>query len=131
MGVRVGKVLAQDRGGLTTVANYEVTHFDDIEAVRCPCGFAQRAFATPDNSVATLHIVAAQADSQAHYHKEHTEFYLVLEGEGHIELDGRLVPVRPYSAVMIKPFCRHRAVGKLRFVNVCIPPFDPADEWFD
>jgi hypothetical protein len=27
--------------------------------------------------------------------------------------------------------CRHRAVGKLRIVNICIPPFDPADEWFD
>jgi len=113
------------------VANYEVAHFDDIEAVPCPCGFAKRAFAAPDNSVATLHIVDSQANAKAHYHKGHTEFYLVLEGEGHIELDGKLVPVRPYSTVMIKPLCRHRAIGKLRFVNVCIPPFDLADEWFD
>ncbi len=113
------------------MANYEVTHFDDIEPVACPCGFARRAFGGPDNSVATLHIVEAQSDSRAHYHKHHTEFYLILEGEGHLELDGQRVPVRPGSTAMIKPLCRHRAVGSLRFVNVCIPPFDSADEWFD
>ncbi len=28
-------------------------------------------------------------------------------------------------------FSRHRAVGRLRIVNICLPPFDPADEWFD
>jgi mannose-6-phosphate isomerase-like protein (cupin superfamily) len=123
--------LAQDSEGAIAMTNYEVVHFDDIEAVRCPCGHARRAFAAPDNSVATLHIVDSQTDSKAHYHKGHTELYLVLEGEGHIELDGQLVPARPYSAIMIKPLCRHRAVGTLRFVNVCIPPFDPADEWFD
>ena len=48
-----------------------------------------------------------------------------------MELDGEVVPVRPFSTVLIKPLCRHRAVGKLRIVNICIPPFDPADEWFD
>jgi mannose-6-phosphate isomerase-like protein (cupin superfamily) len=65
------------------------------------------------------------------YHKTHTEIYLVLEGTGHLELDGELVPVRPFSTVLIQPLCRHRAVGWLRIVNICIPPFDPADEWFD
>jgi mannose-6-phosphate isomerase-like protein (cupin superfamily) len=113
------------------MAKYIAAHFDDIEAVKCPCGSAKRAFALPDNTTATVHIVEIRADSKVHYHKEHTEIYLVLEGEGHVELDGEMVPVRPFSAVLIQPLCRHRAVGKLRIVNVCIPPFDPADEWFD
>lgn len=113
------------------MANYIVAHFDDIEAVRCPCGFARRAFTLPENDAATLHIVDIQQDAQVHYHKEHTEIYLVLEGEGYLELDGERVPVRPFSTVLIKPLCRHRAVGKLRIVNICIPPFDPADEWLD
>jgi mannose-6-phosphate isomerase-like protein (cupin superfamily) len=55
----------------------------------------------------------------------HTEIYLILEGEGHVELDGELVPVRPFSTVLIKPLCRHRAVGRLRIVNLCIPPLRP------
>lgn len=113
------------------MANYEVMHFDEIEAVKCPCGFARRAFAHPGNQTATMHIVDVKADSKAHYHKAHTELYLVLEGAGHIELDGQMVPVRPFSTILIRPLCRHRAVGDLRIVNVCIPPFDPADEHFD
>jgi mannose-6-phosphate isomerase-like protein (cupin superfamily) len=111
--------------------NYIIANLDDIPAVRCPCGEARRAFASPDNTVATLHRVDISADSRAHYHKRLTEIYLVLEGEGHIELDGELVPVKPFTTVMIKPGCRHRAVGKLKIINVVVPPFDPADEWED
>jgi mannose-6-phosphate isomerase-like protein (cupin superfamily) len=60
-----------------------------------------------------------------------TEIYFVLEGEGYMELDGERVPLKPHTSVLIKPGCRHRAVGRLRIVNVPIPAFDPADEWFD
>ncbi len=58
---------------------------------------------------------------------------VVLEilSRGRMELDGEIVPVAPMTAVLIKPGCRHRAVGKMRIVNTCIPAFDPADEWFD
>ena len=68
---------------------------------------------------------------QRHYHKRLTEMYLILEGEGQLELDGELVPVRPMTAVLIQPGCRHRAVGRLRVAVIPIPAFDPQDEWFD
>jgi mannose-6-phosphate isomerase-like protein (cupin superfamily) len=55
----------------------------------------------------------------------------VLEGSGHLELDGESFPVAPGTAVLIKPGCRHRAVGPMKILNVPIPAFDPADEWFD
>lgn len=113
------------------MANYILAHFDDIEAVKCPCGLARRAFALPDNDAATVHIVDIRQDSQVHYHKEHTEIYVILEGQGHMELDGDTVAVRPFSTVLIKPLCRHRAVGRLRVINICVPPFAAADEWFD
>jgi hypothetical protein len=32
---------------------------------------------------------------------------------------------------MIKPGCRHRAVGRFTILNIPIPAFDPADEHFD
>lgn len=111
--------------------NYTIAHLDDIAPTKCPCGFSKRAFATPDNTVATLHLVDIQEDAQTHYHKKLTEIYLILEGEGFMELDGELHPVKPMSTVLIKPGCRHRAVGKLKIINVPIPAFDPADEWFD
>jgi mannose-6-phosphate isomerase-like protein (cupin superfamily) len=113
------------------MANYMLTKFDDIEPIKCPCGFSRRAFVDPDNPVATMHIVDIEQDAKVHYHKKLTEVYLILEGEGYMELDGRMVPVKPFTAVFIKPGCRHRAVGKMRIVNVSIPAFDPKDEWFD
>jgi mannose-6-phosphate isomerase-like protein (cupin superfamily) len=62
-----------------------------------------------------------------------TETYFVLECEpgAAIELDGERVPVQKGVAVMIPPGVRHRAVGKMTILNVVVPPFDPADEWFD
>jgi mannose-6-phosphate isomerase-like protein (cupin superfamily) len=112
-------------------SRYAVAQLDTLPRVACPCGETRRAFATPDNPVATIHLVEISADSRPHYHKRLTEIYLVLEGEGHMELDGDIVPLKPMTAVLIKPGCRHRAVGALRIVNIPIPAFDPADEWFD
>lgn len=115
----------------STTKNYMIAQLDAVPPTRCPCGFARRAFATPDNQVATLHMVDIQADSQVHYHKKMTEIYLVLEGEGFIELDGERHPVKPMTSIFIKPGCRHRAVGKLKIINIPVPAFDPHDEWFD
>ena len=108
-----------------------IAQFDDIEPVKCPCGFSRRAFLEPGNSLATMHIVDIEEDAKVHYHKQLTEVYLVLEGQGQMELDGQMLPVKPFTAVFIKPGCRHRAVGKMRIVNVSIPAFDPEDEYFD
>lgn len=110
--------------------NFEIARFEELTATRCPCGFAQRAFARLGN-VASMHIVDIQADSRVHYHKVMTEIYFVLEGEGQIELDGELHALRPGTAVYIRPGCRHRAIGKLKVLNVPVPAFDAADEWFD
>jgi len=113
------------------MANYMIARFDEIDVTKCPCGFSRRAFVSPDNPVATMHIVDIKEDARVHYHKKLTEVYLVLEGEGQMELDGEKVPVKPFTAIFIKPGCRHRAVGRMRIVNVSIPAFNPEDEWFD
>jgi mannose-6-phosphate isomerase-like protein (cupin superfamily) len=110
---------------------YVIARLDEIEPVPCPCGMSRRAFVDPSNTVATLHVVDISEDARAHYHERLTEIYYVLEGEGHIELDGEMVPVRPGSAVLIFPGTRHRAVGKLKVLNVPVPAFDAADEHFD
>ena len=92
---------------------------------------SKRAFVSKDNPTATVHLVDISEDAQVHYHKKLTEIYLVLEGTGVLELDGEQVPVRPLTAILIKPGCRHRAIGKIHTVVVCVPAFDPDDEWFD
>lgn len=113
------------------MANFMIAQLDEIPPAKCPCGFSRRAFTQPDNATATIHMVDIQEDAQTHYHKKLTEIYLILEGEGHMELDGKLYPVKPMTSIFIKPGCRHRAVGKMKIVNIPVPAFDPTDEWFD
>src|SRR5882762_9745548 len=114
-----------------TMPSYFIAQLTEIPPTKCPCGFTRRAFANLPDSVASLHIVDIQEDSRAHYHKKMTEIYLVLEGEGEMELDGKRFPVKPMTAIYIKPGCRHRAIGKLKIINIPVPAFDEKDEWFD
>jgi mannose-6-phosphate isomerase-like protein (cupin superfamily) len=109
---------------------FHVAQLNSIPPIPCPCGEARRAFAERGNA-ASVHLVDISVDARTHYHKRMTEIYLILEGEGHLELDGTLVPVKPMTAVYIRPGCRHRAVGKLRIINIPVPAFDPKDEFED
>jgi mannose-6-phosphate isomerase-like protein (cupin superfamily) len=117
--------------GAESTRRYEIVRPAELPAVKCPCGETRRAFLDDADGVASLHIVEISADSRVHYHKRLTEIYYILEGEGAMELDGETHPVRPGDAILIKPLCRHRAVGQLRVLNIPIPAFDPSDEWFD
>lgn len=110
---------------------YKITHVDEISPVPCPCGSTRRAFVEDSDKIASLHLVNTDGEARTHYHKRLTEIYYILEGEGRMELDGKSYDVRPGSTVLIKPLCRHRLVGKLRFLNVPVPAFDEHDEWFD
>ena len=110
---------------------YSVVNLDDETPVPCPCGMSRRAFTDDPDKIASLHVVDISIDAKTHYHKKLTEIYYILEGAGQMELDGELVDVGPGSTVLIKPGCRHRAIGKMRILNVPVPAFDPDDEWFD
>lgn len=105
-----------------------------LPSVPCPCGTSRRAFVGESGAPCSIHRVEISRDARAHYHKRLTEIYYFLEGEGHLELDGVLHPVRPGMAVLIRPGTRHRAVvrnGIMTILNVVVPPFDPRDEWLD
>jgi len=113
------------------MARYRFAQVDEIAPAACPCGLSRRAFAGEDGAAASVHVTDITAEARVHYHKKLTEVYLILAGEGHMELDGRRVPVRPMTAVLVEPLCRHRAVGNIRAAIFVTPPFEAADEWFD
>ena len=123
--------MAMSTNAPTPVQNYEVVQMDELDPTRCPCGWSRRAFADPAHSKASIHLVEILEDARTHYHKKLTETYVVLEGEGWLELDGDRIPLKPMTSVIIRPGCRHRAVGQLKLLNIPIPAFDPEDEWFD
>jgi quercetin dioxygenase-like cupin family protein len=110
---------------------FHIERLAELPAVKCSCGETHRAFVEESGGVASMHVVEISADARAHYHKRMTEMYYILDGEGEMELDGQRHPVRAGDAILIKPGCRHRAIGRLRVLNVPVPAFDPADEYFD
>ncbi len=108
-------------------------HLPDLPPIQCPCGEARRAFADQDEFPGTVHLTKITQDAQTHYHREHTEVYVVIECETDaiIELDGQSHPVAPMNAILIPPRVRHRAIGNMTVLIICTPHFDPRDEYFD
>ena len=115
------------------VRRWEVADFAQIPGVECPCGSARRAFADVADFPATVHRTEIAHDARVHYHKGLTETYYFLECQpgAQMQLDDELVPVHPGMAIVIRPGVRHRAVGRMTVLIVCLPKFDPADEWED
>jgi mannose-6-phosphate isomerase-like protein (cupin superfamily) len=126
----VGRVAVAEDGRMPT-ARYHVAQLNELPGVPCPCGTARRAFGQIQNGPASVHLVEIKAEAERHYHQRTTEIYVILKGEGFLELDGDRVAVRPLTAVMILPGCRHRAVGPLRLLNIPVPPFDAHDEFVE
>src|SRR5712675_2659123 len=116
---------------LRPMPRYALAQLDAIPGVPCPCGTSRRAFESESNTLLTTHLVEISEDARIHYHRRLTETYVILEGEGWLELDGERIPVKPLTAITIRPGCRHRAIGKLKVLNFVVPAFDEADEWFD
>ncbi|MCH9022994.1 MAG: cupin domain-containing protein [Planctomycetes bacterium] len=110
---------------------YEIAHMDEVRPVDCPCGSSRRAFVSQGGGTASFHIVEIKEDAVRHYHKKLTEVYYILEGRGQMELDDETIEIQQGDAILIKPGCRHRALGQFKIINVVVPVFDPEDEWFD
>jgi len=111
----------------------KIIRLAELPAVACPCGHARRAFADCEQFPGTVHLTEITRNAQTHYHRRHTEVYVVLEcqADAAIELDGVRHPVHPETSILIPPGVRHRAVGEMKVLIVCSPNFDPEDEFFD
>ena len=87
---------------------------------------------TEVQSLAEASLMAGQA-TERHYHRASEEIYFVLEGEGELEIDGERRTVTPGDAALIPPGARHEltALGPLRFLCCCSPPYSHDDTFFD
>ena len=103
-----------------------------------------RAFTTKDGStIREFHHTELQSlaeaslapgqTTQRHQHRVTEEIYIVLEGEGDLEVDGDRQQVGPGDAVVIPPGAWHEitATTELRFLCCCVPPYSDDDTFFD
>jgi len=113
--------------GVPDGGGFVIRDFGEVEPVRCSCGWVRRALTGEHNDRLSVHVVDIEADSKAHFHKTLTETYYVLEGTGRIELDDQAYDIHPGMVIHIGVGTRHRAVGRLKILNIVTPPFDSDD----
>jgi quercetin dioxygenase-like cupin family protein len=101
-------------------------------------------FTTKDGStIRELHHTALQSLAEAtlraggtterHYHSQTEEIYLLLEGEGELEIDGERRHVVPGDAALIPNGAWHEITAStdLRFLCCCTPPYSHDDTFFE
>ena len=84
------------------------------------CGNIRCLIEEKDLAAAEVHHVEIQ-DAKLHYHERTDEIYYIIDGEGKLVLDDEEVEVHKGMVVYVPRGVRHKAVGKLTVLTVCIP----------
>lgn len=89
---------------------------------------------TANQSLAEALLEPGQA-TERHYHARSEEIYVLLEGEGEMEVEGDRARVGPGDAILIPAGARHQiradGPGQLRFLCCCAPPYSDDDTFFE
>jgi mannose-6-phosphate isomerase-like protein (cupin superfamily) len=105
---------------------------DELQAFTTKDGSEIREFHhTSAQSLAEASLAAGQS-TQRHYHAASEEIYVVLEGEGDLEIDGEQRRIGVGDAALIPPGAWHEitAASALRFLCCCVPPYRDEDTFF-
>ena len=67
-----------------------------------------------------MHHVEIEA-AKLHYHQRTDEFYYVIDGQGTMVLDEHEIELHKGVVVYVPRGVKHKAIGKLTVLTVCIP----------
>jgi mannose-6-phosphate isomerase-like protein (cupin superfamily) len=73
------------------------------------------------------------ASTIRHYHARSEEIYLLVEGNGELEVDGETRRVGPGDAVLLPPGAWHELRAGdhgVRLLCCCVPPYSDDDTFF-
>jgi mannose-6-phosphate isomerase-like protein (cupin superfamily) len=84
------------------------------------CGQIRPLVEAKDGAAAEVHHVEIE-DAKLHYHARTDEFYYVISGQGTMTLDDEQIELHEGVVVYVPRGVRHKAVGKLTILTVCIP----------
>jgi len=84
------------------------------------CGDIRCLIEEKDNAAAEVHHVKIQ-DAKMHFHAKTDEIYYVIEGSGKMILDGDEVEMHQGVVVYVPRGTRHKAIGDLTVLVVCVP----------
>jgi mannose-6-phosphate isomerase-like protein (cupin superfamily) len=84
------------------------------------CGQIRCLIEEKDAAAAEVHHVEIH-DAKLHYHERTDEVYYVIDGEGTMTLDDEVIELHRGVVVYVPRGVRHKAVGRLTVLTVCIP----------
>ncbi len=101
------------------------THFlrrdpNDIQPWAETCG--QVRCLIEDRDGAAGEVIHVEIDNaKMHYHERTDEFYYIVDGEGRMILDDEEIELHRGVVVYVPRGVRHKAIGKLTVLIVCVP----------
>ena len=84
------------------------------------CGQIRPLIEEHDGAAAEVHHVEID-QAKLHYHERTDEVYYVIEGEGTMVLDDEEIELRKGVVVYVPRGVKHKAIGRLTVLTVCIP----------
>jgi mannose-6-phosphate isomerase-like protein (cupin superfamily) len=105
---------------MSTVANFLRRDPAEVEPWAETCGQIRPLIEERDDAAAEIHQVEIQ-DAKLHYHKQTDEFYYVIDGKGTMVLDDEEIELHQGVVVYVPRGVKHKAIGKLTVLTVCIP----------
>jgi mannose-6-phosphate isomerase-like protein (cupin superfamily) len=84
------------------------------------CGQIRPLIEAADEAAAEVHHVEIH-DAKLHYHQRTDEVYYVIDGQGTMILDDEEIELHRGVVVYVPHGVKHKAIGKLVVLTVCIP----------
>ena len=106
---------------MTTATRFLRRDPADVEPWAETCGQIRCLVEEKDGAAAEVHHVQIH-DAKLHYHERTDEIYSVVSGHGTMILDDEEIELHPGVVVYVPRGVRHKAVGELTVLVVCIPP---------
>jgi mannose-6-phosphate isomerase-like protein (cupin superfamily) len=95
---------------------------DPIKVTPWPetCGQIRPLIEEQDEAAGEIHLVEIN-DAKLHFHERTDEFYYIVDGEGTMVLDDEEIELHQGVVVYVPRGTKHKAIGKLTVLTVCIP----------
>ena len=84
------------------------------------CGQIRPLIEEQDEAAGEVHHVEID-HARLHFHARTDEFYYVIDGAGTMTLDGEEIELHKGVVVYVPRGVKHKAVGKMTVLTVCIP----------